>query len=123
MDTSVYVEVLRDNRSIQDRVDQLDTVLVCPVVEGELLYGAECSARAEADAATVLDMMSLGLRIVIDGAVAASYARIKAQLRRCGTPIPDNDIWVAACAIAQGATLVSRDRHFAQIDGLAQEEW
>lgn len=117
------MEVLRDNHPVQNRVDQLDTVLVCPIVEGELLYGASCSARAQADADTVRDMMDQGVRIAIGGAVAAYYAHIRAQLRRCGTPIPDNDIWVAACAIAEGATLVSRDKHFAQIEGLTWEEW
>jgi tRNA(fMet)-specific endonuclease VapC len=50
---------------------------------------------------------------------ADRFGRIAAALRRRGTPIPTNDVWIAAHAFESGAELLSFDRHFEQIDGLA----
>ena len=46
------------------------------------------------------------------------YSRIAAKLKSKGTPIPTNDIWIAAQAIEYGAELITSDRHFEKIDGL-----
>ena len=46
------------------------------------------------------------------------YSRIAAKLRQQGTPIPTNDIWIAAQAMEQGAELITSDRHFEKIAGL-----
>lgn len=46
------------------------------------------------------------------------YSRIAAQLKRNGTPIPSNDIWIAAQTMEYGAELITSDRHFNKIDGL-----
>jgi predicted nucleic acid-binding protein len=53
--------------------------------------------------------------IVIDQNVARVYAEIAVSLRRKGTPIPTNDLWVAAAAASVGATVLTHDSHFAQI--------
>ena len=50
---------------------------------------------------------------------ADRYARIATALRAKGRPIPSNDIWIAAHSMETGADLVSCDRHFEYIDGLA----
>ena len=50
---------------------------------------------------------------------ADRYSRVAAALRAKGRPIPSNDIWIAAHTLETGADLVSHDRHFVEIDGLA----
>jgi tRNA(fMet)-specific endonuclease VapC len=49
---------------------------------------------------------------------ADHFGRISAALRKRGTPIPSNDIWIASQAIESGASLLSADRHFESIEGL-----
>jgi tRNA(fMet)-specific endonuclease VapC len=49
---------------------------------------------------------------------ADRYSRIAEQLKRQGTPIPSNDIWIAAQAMELGAELVTLDRHFEKVNGL-----
>lgn len=49
---------------------------------------------------------------------ADRYSRIAARLKRKGTPIPGNDIWIAAQTMEHGAELITFDQHFHQIDGL-----
>jgi tRNA(fMet)-specific endonuclease VapC len=49
---------------------------------------------------------------------AEHYARLFVQLKRAGTPAPDNDLWIAALALEHDLRLVTRDRHFARIPQL-----
>lgn len=52
---------------------------------------------------------------------AEHYARLFVQLRRAGTPIPDNDLWIAALAIEHNLSLITRDAHFERIPQLMRE--
>jgi len=52
---------------------------------------------------------------------AEHYARIFVQLKRAGTPVPDNDLWIAAIALEFDLTLITRDRHFERIPQLPRE--
>jgi tRNA(fMet)-specific endonuclease VapC len=54
----------------------------------------------------------------MDFSIADRYGQLVADLRRKGTPIPTNDIWIAATALENGARLLTADRHFERIDGL-----
>jgi tRNA(fMet)-specific endonuclease VapC len=49
---------------------------------------------------------------------AEQYARLFVQLKRAGTPIPDNDLWIAALALEHDLMLITRDRHFQHIPQL-----
>jgi tRNA(fMet)-specific endonuclease VapC len=59
----------------------------------------------------------------VDETVAKAYGLILSQLRQKGTPIPDNDIWIAALAQQHSAAVVTRDTHFDAIDGLEVVRW
>jgi tRNA(fMet)-specific endonuclease VapC len=52
---------------------------------------------------------------------AEHYGRIFVQLKRAGTPVPDNDLWIAALALEHDLTLITRDRHFERIGQLPRE--
>jgi len=53
-----------------------------------------------------------------DLATTAVYARIFVELRQQGTPIPTNDLWIAALALQHDLTLCTKDAHFQHIAGL-----
>ena len=59
----------------------------------------------------------------VTSGVARHYARIFAELRKAGTPIETNDIWIAAIALANNLIVVSADRHFRYVPGLIVEDW
>jgi tRNA(fMet)-specific endonuclease VapC len=98
-------------------------VLLPVIVVGELLFGAEIGARRESSLQSVREMVSKVEVLGCTTETAFHYGRIKAALRRAGRPIPENDLWIAAIAMQHGITLVSRDVHFTEIDGLALECW
>jgi predicted nucleic acid-binding protein len=49
---------------------------------------------------------------------AEHYARLFVQLKRAGTPVPDNDLWIAALALEHDLVLITRDEHFQRIPQL-----
>jgi tRNA(fMet)-specific endonuclease VapC len=55
--------------------------------------------------------------------VAKEYGVVKQELRQKGRPIPENDIWIAATARKLNLVLVTRDRHFDEVDGLTKVDW
>jgi predicted nucleic acid-binding protein len=53
-----------------------------------------------------------------DRETAEQYARLFVQLKRAGTPVPDNDLWIAALALQHDVLLITRDKHFEKIPQL-----
>ncbi len=51
------------------------------------------------------------------------YARPRGALARAGTPVPENDLWIAALAVEHGRPLATRDAHFARVPGLTVRDW
>jgi tRNA(fMet)-specific endonuclease VapC len=61
--------------------------------------------------------------LYIDEETTFSYGAIKTALRKKGKPIPENDIWIAAIVLRHNLTVVTRDKHFKEIDGLVIKHW
>lgn len=97
-------------------------VVTSIIVSAELRFGLarRPSARLANQIETVLGRLTV---LSFDGGVDEVYARIRAALERQGTPIGANDLFIAAHAMALGATLVTDDSDFARVEGLAVENW
>jgi len=96
-------------------------VVTCTIVRGEILFGIgklpEGRRRAELEETGHRFLASLRCEPVPEQA-GEHYAAVKLARQQRGLALDENDIWVAATALALGATLVSRDRDFAGVDGL-----
>jgi tRNA(fMet)-specific endonuclease VapC len=121
LDTNAYTGLMRGSEAVATRVRRAERVLLSSVVVGELLYGFRNGTRYQENRAQ-LDAF-LANRFVaflpVSMTTAERFGLIAAALKRKGTPIPSNDIWIAAHALETGADLMSFDEHFASIDGLA----
>ena len=91
---------------------------VSSVTLGELLFGAEKSRLSATNKNTYLSFCNFVGVIDIDSKIAQSYGKIKNSVFQKGKPIHENDIWIAATAIAKEMTLASYDKHFENVDGL-----
>jgi len=121
LDTNAYSDLKRGITSVAEVVRGAESILFSVVVVGELLYGFRSGSRYAKNLRELgefLERPSIRL-IEVSWVTAERYARIAASLRRKGTPLPVNDMWIAAHAMEAGADLVSRDRHFGEVDGLA----
>ena len=93
--------------------------LIVPVVAyAEVVAGAETDtkrARMTLDALSAL-MSTPNTRLLpVSEATVRYYSKTYNQLKKNGTPIPTNDIWIAAAALEVGGVLFTRDRHFLKI--------
>jgi tRNA(fMet)-specific endonuclease VapC len=102
-------------------LSRASSVLVPTIVLGELEAGFILGGRAAENRVMLDDFLAEPFVTVADvtAEVAARYGHLFAQLRRSGTPIPTNDVWIAAVTIASGAHLVTFDEDFARIGGLS----
>lgn len=123
LDSTVVVALLRSNVAIEDRLAAAEEVYLPAVSLGELRFGAEISARSSENLDKVETFAAACVQLPIDSDTARLYGRLKVGLRRKGRLIPDNDLWIAACALQYGLTLATQDEHYLAIDGLALEMW
>ena len=98
--------------------------LALPVtVLGEYRYGLHGSKRQARLIEWLLDLLPEVRILEITERTTAVYARVRHQLRAAGTPIPENDVWIAAVAIEHSLPLASRDKHFKLVRGLEVLGW
>lgn len=121
LDTNAYSALGRGHPDVVELVRGAEMLLISAVTVGELLGGFRRGSRWNenlTDLRRFLDQPRAEL-VPVAWTTADRYARIYAALREKGTPIPSNDMWIAAHAQETGADLVSFDPHFRQVDGLA----
>lgn len=121
LDSNAYSRLMRGGEQVSRIVRGAEEVLLSAVVLGELLYGFRHGSRYERNARAIRAFLDNPyVSVVPVGATTADrYSRIAASLRAKGRPIPTNDVWIAAHAMETGADLVSADRHFEHVDGIA----
>ena len=123
LDTNIAIAFLSREAGVKDRVEQADEILLPCIVVGELHFGARKSAKPRENLARIEELTGRVVVLDCDTETARQYGTIKYALRLKGRPIPENDIWIAAISIQYDLTLVTRDTHFAEVDGLKTESW
>lgn len=121
LDSNAYSNLKRGHHGVAGIVRGAERILMPHVVIGELLFGFRNGSRPESntrDLHAFLDNPYVSIAAT-SLTTADRYARIAAALRAKGRPIPTNDIWIAAHTMETGADLVSFDRHFDRVEGLA----
>ena len=124
LDTNILIGLFANESSIVEKIKSNPTGISIPsIVLGELFYGAEQSTKKEENRKKI-DALALSSSIVeCDVDTARLYGKIKSLLRSKGSPIPENDIWIAALAQQHKLILVTRDKHFNNIEALLVENW
>ncbi len=120
LDTSAYVGFKRNVVEMVETIVSAQLILFSPVVLGELMFGFRNGTRFKENMDDLnsflgheaVDFVQIG-KITSD-----RYSRIAALLKKQGTPIPTNDIWIAAQTMEHGAELITSDQHFEKINGL-----
>jgi len=117
LDTSAYTHFKRGHEDVVELCDTADWLGLPAVVLGELWMGFLLGGRQERNVAELREFLENPNvhEIAVDGDVARIYAEITVALRRAGTPLPTNDIWIAAAAANTGATVLTYDGHFRDI--------
>jgi predicted nucleic acid-binding protein len=117
LDTSAYSHFRRGDPAVVELLDQAEWIGVPAVTLGELRTGFLLGDRRAQNEAELRDFLAHpAVRVLsVDDEVSRHYAEIVAELRRAGTPLPTNDLWIAATAAGAGALVLTYDRHFGRI--------
>lgn len=121
IDTNVYVAFKRGIAGAVTLFRSTERIVVSTIVVGELLAAFQGGSRERLNRKELdLFLDSPRVEIVpVDEETAAFFALVFDQLKKAGTPIPTNDIWIAASAFQMGAPLSSYDAHFSKVAGIS----
>jgi len=122
-DTNIVIALFDADEAVLANLDLALEVFVPAIVLGELFFGAAKSARRVENVAKVERFAAASSVLACDVQVAREYGRLKQDLRAKGRPLPENDLWIAATANRHELTVVTRDQHFGEIEGLATARW
>lgn len=121
LDTSAYSHARRGSALALDAIARSDVVFVPVTVLGELEAGFRVGSRYQENRRALEEFLREPyIRVLeVTADVARLYGEVFASLKRAGTPIPVNDVWIAAATLGCGAHLVTFDEDFARIDSLS----
>lgn len=124
LDTNAFSDLMEERAQVVARLSgiaSIDRAIICPIVLGEIQHGIvrlpQSRRRSELEIKAARVFAVLPCESVPEAA-GDHYARIKTTRQQHGMTMNENDLWIAATALALGATLVSRDSDFQQIVGL-----
>lgn len=114
LDTNRYTDFVRGDMSVAGTVEVADEVWLPFVVVGELRAGFAAGNQGPRNEASLLRfLLKPGVAILYaDEQTTHHYANVYRQLRKQGTPIPTNDMWIAALVLQHSLALCARDVHF-----------
>ncbi|HEY1717319.1 MAG TPA: type II toxin-antitoxin system VapC family toxin [Verrucomicrobiae bacterium] len=122
LDTSVVIPFFKGDKVIGAKLASA-TIYLPQTVLGELYCGANLSANPAKNRNEIQNFLAAVTVLSLGVATAEHYGQIRAALAKAGTPIPENDIWIAALAVEHGLPLAARDAHFEKIAGLKTLKW
>lgn len=123
LDTSVVIPYFKGDAGLRASFLASPTLYLPLTVLGELHCGANLSQNPAKHVAQIQNFLAAVVLLPPNAATAEHYGRIRAQLAQAGTPIPENDIWIAALALEHQLPLAARDVHFDRVNGLQVLKW
>ena len=123
LDTNIIIEVFDGNKAIADNINKLENFYISSIVLGELYVGINRMTNKSMHLKKIVSLLDLCTVIDVDSITAEYFGEITAALYKKGRPVPSNDIWIAASSKQHELTLVTRDKHFSEIQGLDIISW
>ena len=117
LDTSAYSAFLKGHAEVKAFLQEASQIVVNPIVLGELQAGFRAGGRKHKNESELRDFLNSPRVSIanVDSETALRYAEIWHFLRQAGTPIPTNDIWIAATTMQHGLRLLTTDEHYHRV--------
>lgn len=122
LDTNRYTDLCRGVASVVETIELAEEVWLPFIVLGELRAGFAVGSQGSRNEA-ILHRLLLKSRVGVlyaDEQTTHHYGAVYRQLRKQGTPIPTNDMWIAALVLQHSLVLLARDAHFDALPQLAR---
>ena len=120
LDTNAISSLFRGDEKVLEEIYEADRIYISIFVLGELFSGFKGGNKEKENSLLIKDFISKPTVKIINGTIetAEIFSEIKNQLKLKGSPLPINDIWIAAHSIETGSVLITYDKHFNHISGL-----
>lgn len=123
LDTNGLSAVADGDTALEPLLRKAPQVAIPVIVLGEYRYGISQSRDRSRYEQWLSEYLSKFRILEIDEQTTVSYAALRIELKKAGTPIPSNDVWIAALSRQHSLPVVSRDRHFDAVPGLKRLHW
>jgi tRNA(fMet)-specific endonuclease VapC len=125
LDTSAYSAFMRGHADLKLALQRAEQIVLTPIVLGELRAGFRAGARVRKNEEELRRFLASPrvTVVAVDAETGERYAVILHTLRTAGTPIPTNDIWIAASAMQHGLRVITTDAHYTKIPQILLERF
>jgi len=123
LDTNALSAAADGDRSALTVIAQAEELAVPVIVLGEYRLGIAQSRHRPEYESWLREWIAAVMVLDVNQETSNHYARIGLDLKRAGTPIPTNDLWIAALCRQHALPVVSRDRHFDSVAGIQRVDW
>ena len=123
LDTNIVIALFSGDPKVLKKLRSAREVFIPSIAVGELCYGAWKSSKPRHNLHIIHEFSAANTVLSVDADTAEAYGQLKAALKAKGRIMPENDLWIAALARHYGLTLVSRDKHFYDVEGFSLVVW
>ena len=123
LDTNALSAYLDKTPAAVEIISEVSDIAIPVIVAGEFAFGIAQSRHREAYERSLQRMLDRCTVLDVGIETARHYAAIRLELRAAGTPIPANDLWIAALSRQHAMPVMSRDSHFDLVGGLRRRTW
>jgi tRNA(fMet)-specific endonuclease VapC len=123
LDTNGLSAVADGDAALEPILRNAAELAIPVIVLGEYRYGIQQSRDRQRYEQWLSETVCNYRVLELDEDTAISYAVIRTELKRAGTPIPSNDVWIAALCRQHSFSLISRDHHFDLVRGIQRMDW
>ena len=123
LDTNGVSALAEGESALESILRKANRVAIPVIVLGEYRYGISRSREQKRYEEWLTEYLPKFLILDIDERTTVPYAAIRSELKRAGTPIPSNDVWIAALCRQHSLPLLTRDRHFDAVPRIRRIAW
>lgn len=123
LDTNALSAVAEAETAVMREFADAEHVAIPVIVLGEYRFGIAQSRHKTEYERWLTEMLSLSRVLEVNAETTRCYAEVRVELKRAGTPLPSNDVWIAALCRQHGLPILSRDEHFDSVAGLTRIGW
>lgn len=123
LDTNAVSALLAGDSALAEQISGVDRHHLPVIVIGEYRYGLARSRHRRSLALLLDSLIRDSIILPVDESTSSFYADVRNELRERGRPLPENDVWIAALARQHDEPVVTKDKHFDEVEKLRRVGW
>jgi tRNA(fMet)-specific endonuclease VapC len=123
LDTNALSAFADGDTSVRRELIRSSEIVLPSIVLGEFRFGIYQSKHRNDYEQWLNEVIFFARLLIVDAETSAHYAEIRLQLKKASSPIPSNDVWIAALCRQHNFPILSRDKHFDRVEGIVRCGW